>query len=437
MAGDREVNFDGLVGPTHNYAGLSFGNLASARNAGAVSNPRAAALQGLDKMRALIELGCLQGVLPPQARPDLQTARALGFAGTNAQIIERMAKASPALLANLYSASAMWTANAATVAPSADAADGKAHVTPANLASNFHRAIEAGPTARALRHIFKDEKHFVHHAPLPGGVHFGDEGAANHGRLAPVPGEAGVHLFVFGEDGDRFPARQRRRASEALARNHRLEPQRTVFIRQSPAALDAGAFHNDVVGLANGSVLFLHEDAFADPEAAYAAIRKAAPFVQIIEAKRGAVSLDDAVSTYLFNSQLVSLAGGEMALLLPKEAEENGRTKAFVEETLAADNPIRRAYFLDIRESMRNGGGPACLRLRVVLSAEERAAMDGNFLLDEAGIARLESWVKKHYRDRLHADDLKDPAFMDEAFAALDALTEIFSLGAFYDFQQG
>ena len=24
-----EVNFDGLVGPTHNYAGLSYGNVAS------------------------------------------------------------------------------------------------------------------------------------------------------------------------------------------------------------------------------------------------------------------------------------------------------------------------------------------------------------------------------------------------------------------------
>ncbi len=44
-----EINFDGIVGPSHNYAGLSLGNLASARNAGAVSRPRDAALQGLAK----------------------------------------------------------------------------------------------------------------------------------------------------------------------------------------------------------------------------------------------------------------------------------------------------------------------------------------------------------------------------------------------------
>ena len=53
----REINFDGIVGPSHNYAGLSFGNLASTRNAGQVSQPRAAALQGIDKMRANLGRG--------------------------------------------------------------------------------------------------------------------------------------------------------------------------------------------------------------------------------------------------------------------------------------------------------------------------------------------------------------------------------------------
>lgn len=429
-----EANFDGLIGPTHNYAGLAFGNIAAEKNKGSVSNPRAAALQGLAKMRALLELGCVQGFLPPQARPDLKTLRALGFSGTNAQVIEKAAKAAPELLANLYSASAMWTANAATVAPSSDTPDGKVHFTPANLASNFHRSIEPEATTRVLKHIFGDDKHFAHHPPSPGGVHFGDEGAANHGRLAPDHGEKGVHIFVYGEDGERFPARQRRRASEAVARNHGL--QNAVFVQQSRKALDAGAFHNDVVGVANGSVLFSHEEAFADRNGALAAIRKAAPFLEAIEAKAAAVSLDDAVSSYLFNSQLVSLVGGEMALILPTETQENARTKAFVDETLAANNPVNRAIYLDVRESMRNGGGPACLRLRVVLSADERRAMNGNFLLDAAKIAALESWVRHHYRDRLHVDDLKDPAFMDEAFAALDALTTILSMGAFYDFQR-
>jgi len=432
----QEFNFDGLIGPTHNYAGLAMGNLASAKNAGGISNPRAAALQGLAKMRAVMGLGAGQGFLPPQDRPHLNTLRALGFSGTDRQIIAACAATAPQLLANVYSASCMWTANAATVAPSPDTPDGRVHFTPANLAGNFHRSIEPETTARTLRHIFADPAHFVHHPALPGGVHFGDEGAANHGRLAPSHGAPGVHLFVYGEDGARFPARQRRRASEAVARAHKLDPARTLFIQQSRAALDAGAFHNDVVGVANGAVLFLHEESFEDRNGAYAAIRAAAPFAEIIEAPRAEVTLGDAIGSYLFNSQLLSLKGGEMALILPMESAENPRVKAFVDAVVARNNSINRALYYDVRESMRNGGGPACLRLRVVLSEAERAATNPAFLLDDARIDALEGWVKAHYRDRLAVEDLKDPALMDESFAALDALTGMLGLGAFYDFQR-
>ena len=436
MSDHREVNFDGLIGPTHNYAGLALGNVASAKNAGAVSNPRAAVLQGLSKMRALLDLGCVQGFLPPLARPDLGVLRAFGFSGSNADVINNAAKISPDLLANVYSASSMWTANAATVAPSPDTPDRKCHFLPANLATNFHRSIEAEGTAHALKVIFQDAAHFTHHPILPGGAHFGDEGAANHGRLVEEHGKPGVHLFVYGEDGARFAARQRRRASEAVARQFQLPPERAVFVQQSRAALDAGAFHNDVVGVANGRVLFLHEQSFENRDGALAAIRAAAPFVDIVEARATDVSLDDAITSYLFNSQLVSLAGGEMALILPKESEENPRVKAFVDRTIASNNPINRALYLDVRESMRNGGGPACLRLRVVLSEAERRAMNPNFILNAAKIAALEAWANAHYRDRLALDDLRDPQFAEEAFAALDALTKLLGLGAFYGFQR-
>ena len=432
----REVNFDGLIGPTHNYAGLALGNVASAKNAGAVSNPRAAVLQGLGKMRALMDLGCVQGFLPPLQRPDLSVLRALGFQGSTKDVIGAAAKVSPDLLANVYSASSMWTANAATVAPSPDTPDRKTHFLAANLATNFHRSIEAEGTARALSYIFQDTAHFAHHPILPGGAHFGDEGAANHGRFAEDHGKPGVHLFVYGEDGERFPARQRRRASEAVARQFGLPPERAIFVQQSRAALDAGAFHNDVVGVVNGRVLFLHEQSFEDRDAAFAAIRKAAPYVEIVEAHAADVSLDDAVSSYLFNSQLVSLMGGEMALILPREAEENPRVKAFVDKTLAANNPINRALYLDVRESMRNGGGPACLRLRVALSEAERRAMNPNFILNAEKIAALEAWAKAHYRDRLALGDLSDPEFAEEALTSLDALTKLLGMGAFYPFQE-
>ena len=431
-----EYNFDGLIGPTHNYAGLSFGNLASAKNAGAASNPKEAALQGLQKMRAAMGLGLKQGFLPPQDRPHLETLRAFGFSGTDKQVIEKAAKAEPQLLANCYAASSMWTANAGTVAPSPDAADGKVHFTDANLAANFPRSIEADTTARVLAHIFNDEKYFVHHPPLPGGTHFGDEGAANHGRLCEAHGDEGVQLFVYGLDGDKFPARQKQRASEAVARNHLLDPAKTVFIQQSKTALDAGAFHNDVVGVANGTVLFLHEQSFADPKSAYAAIRKAAPFVEIVEAPAKDVSLDDCIKSYLFNSQLLTLPGGEMALLLPQESEENPRVKTFVDETLAKNNPINRVIYKNVRESMRNGGGPACLRLRVVLSDDEAKAANANFILDDARVTALEQWVRAHYRDRLTPDDLRDPALMEESFTAMQALTDLLGMGAFYDFQR-
>lgn len=431
-----EYNFDGLIGPTHNYAGLSFGNIASATNKGAASNPRAAALQGLAKMRAAMGLGLKQGFLPPQDRPHLKTLRALGFGGSDAQIIERAAKTAPDILAMCYAASAMWTANAGTVAPSPDTGDDRVHFTPANLASNFHRSIEANTTARVFKHIFADGDFFVHHPPLPGAAHFADEGAANHGRLAQEHGSPGVHLFVYGEDGDKFPARQRKRASEAITRNHRLDPAKTVFVQQSKVALDAGAFHNDVVGVANGTVLFLHEESFADRDAAYAAIRKVAPFVEIIEAPAAQVLLEDAVKSYLFNSQLLTLPDGEMALLLPTESKENAAVKAFVEDTVSKNNPINRVIYKNVRESMRNGGGPACLRLRVVLSDDEAAAADPHFILDEDKILKLEDWVKTHYRDRIAPDDLRDPALMQESFAAMEALTDLLGMGAFYDFQR-
>ncbi len=432
----HEYNFDGLIGPTHNYAGLSFGNLASAKNAGAASNPREAACQGLAKMRAAMELGLRQGFLPPQDRPHLKTLRALGFSGSDRQIIEKAAAAEPQLLANCYAASSMWTANAGTVAPSPDTSDGKVHFTAANLAANFHRSIEAETTARTLAHIFNDDDCFVHHSPLPGAMHFGDEGAANHGRLCEAHGDAGVHLFVYGVDGEKFPARQKQRASEAVARNHLLDPSKTVFVQQSAAALDAGAFHNDVVGVANGTVLFLHAQSFADPNAAYSAIREAAPFVEIVEAPADKVSLNDCIKSYLFNSQLLTLPGGEMALLLPTEAEENPRVKAFVDDTVSKNNPINRVIYKNVRESMRNGGGPACLRLRVVLSEKEAKAASSHFLLDDDKVTKLEEWVRAHYRDRITPDDLRDPALMDESFAAMQALTDLLHMGAFYDFQQ-
>ena len=136
-----EANFDGLVGPTHNYAGLAYGNLASALNAEKPSNPREAALQGLRKMKALHDLGVPQGVLPPHERPHLPTLRALGFGGKDAEVLGAAHREAPGLLAAASSASAMWVANAATVSPSADAADGRVWPWVFGVHSNYWTQI--------------------------------------------------------------------------------------------------------------------------------------------------------------------------------------------------------------------------------------------------------------------------------------------------------
>ena len=433
-----ETNFDGLIGPTHNYGGLSLGNLASAKNAGDVARPRKAALQGLRKMSRLMALGVPQGVLLPHERPHLPTLHAWGFKGSPEVAMAEAFRADRALFQNACAASAMWAANAATVSPSADTEDGRVHLTTANLASNLHRALEADFTHRQLSQIFHDGVRFAVHAPLPGGVHMGDEGAANHGRLCADHGAAGVELFIYGDKPEGgFPARQRRRASEAVARLHGLKPQRTLFLQQSPEAIDAGAFHNDVVSVANGQVLFAHEQAFAEREATLAALRAAFPDLILIEAPAAEVPLADAVRSYLFNSQLVSLPSrpGEMALILPAETQETPSTKAFLAQVLDS-GPIVETHVVEVRESMRNGGGPACLRLRVALTAEEQAAVDQRFMLNPAKLADLEAWVGARYPETLTADMLGDPQLHRNNLAALDELTALLGVGSLYDFQR-
>ena len=440
----REVNFDGLVGPTHNYGGLSIGNVASMGNQEAVSNPKEAALQGLAKMRRMVEMGFTQGFLPPHDRPHVPTLRGLGFSGTDAEVIEGAAKKAPLLLRNCSSASAMWTANAATVTPSKDSADGKVHLTPANLRAMFHRSIEHSQTEHVLRTIF-DGDSFAVHSAVPGGGEMGDEGAANHGRLCADHDSAGLHLYTYGRhaferrDG-KFPARQAFEAFEGIQRQHQVAGEHAVYMKQADGAIDAGAFHNDVVAVANGPVLLYHEHAYEKTAETLDAIRKKAEPLgfepTFIEVPASAVSLKDAIVSYLFNSQLLTRADGSMMLLLPVEAEENEATRAWCAEAVSGNGPIAETLFMDLRQSMRNGGGPACLRLRVALNEAELAATHSGFLLDEAKITALENWVSTHYRDQLTPADLGDPKFHEENRQALDALSQLVGAPGLYEFQR-
>ncbi|MDU3075148.1 MAG: N-succinylarginine dihydrolase [Mixta calida] len=439
----KEVNFDGLVGLTHHYAGLSFGNEASTRHQHQLSNPRLAAKQGLLKMKALADAGFAQGVIPPHERPNLPVLRQLGFSGTDAQVLEKAARQAPQLLSAVSSASAMWVANAATVSPSADSADGKTHFTVANLNNKFHRAIEAPTTGALLRAIFRDDRYFAHHHALPQVALFGDEGAANHNRFGGDYGEPGVQLFVYGrEEGHsglvpaRYPARQTREASEAVARLHQLDPARTIFTQQNPAGIDQGVFHNDVIAVSNRHVLFCHQLAFLHQERLLAELSEKVPGFTPVIVPDERVSVADAVSTYLFNSQLLSRDNGDMLLVLPQEARQHNGVWCYLSELVENGGPIREMMVFDLRESMCNGGGPACLRLRVALNAVEQQAVNPAVMMNDRLFDTLNQWVDRYYRDRLSQADLADPQLLTEGREALDALTRLLDLGSVYSFQQ-
>ena len=439
----REAQFDGLVGPTHNYGGLSSGNVASTTHGGQVSNPRGAALEGLAKMRFVHDLGVLQAVLPPHDRPSLKTLRRLGFRGSDEAVIAAAARADGGLLLRVTSsASAMWTANAATIAASVDTTDHKVHITPANLQQMFHRSIEPETTAAILRAIFADEGAFVVHDPLPGGGHFSDEGAANHTRLATSQGA--LHLFAWGRLAwgggaapRRYPARQTRDASEAVARLHMLSPEACRFPQQHPDGIDGGAFHTDVLAVGNERFFMLHELAFLGRGSFVSDLQAAlGEELFVVVATDEELPLDRAVQAYPFNSQVLTLPDGRMVILAPEDSREEPAARRFLERVVASGGPVKAIHYRDVRQSMNNGGGPACLRLRVPLEDEEQRRIKANVFFTPDLQADLTTWIEKHYRDRLVATDLADPALVRETMAAIDALTTLLRIGSVYDFQK-
>ncbi|MEM5530373.1 N-succinylarginine dihydrolase [Gammaproteobacteria bacterium AS21] len=440
-----EANFDGLVGPTHNYAGLSYGNVASQKNQANAANPKKAALQGLAKMKALADMGLTQGVLAPQERPDIHTLRKLGFSGTDANVLAQASKQAPRILAACCSASSMWTANAATVSPSADTADNKIHFTAANLSNKFHRSIEHEVTGRVLQATFADTEHFSHHQALPSVDQFGDEGAANHTRFCHEYAERGVEFFVYGKHAfddskiapKKYPARHTLEASQAVARLHQLADTHVVYAQQNPDVIDAGVFHNDVIAVGNANILFCHQQAFLNQHQVKAELMtKMGDNFHIIEAPTDKVSVQDAVSSYLFNSQLLSLPNGKTALVIPQECQNNPRVWHYLESLVAGNSPIDQTLIFDLKQSMSNGGGPACLRLRVVMNEQQIAATNQSTLMNDSLYATLTAWVEKHYRDNLAEADLADPLLLIESRTALDELTAIMKLGSLYPFQR-
>lgn len=434
----QEIQFDGLVGPTHHYAGLALGNLASGRNRAEVSNPRAAALEGLTKMQRLLDWGVPQALLPPLPRPDLASLRRLGFGGTLQQMLDQVWHEAPDYLAACCSASAMWAANAATVAPSSDTADGRLHLIPANLLTNFHRSLEAPQTHRLLRQIFADTNHFAVHEPLPAHAGLADEGAANHMRLG-TPGAPGLHVFVHGcadhrnSPTRRYPARQTLAACQAVARLARLPAAQVIHVQQNPAAIDAGAFHNDVVAASHHHHLFCHQHAFVDQPAVLEKIRHrhqqlTGQPLQLLQVDETQIPLDAAITSYLFNSQIVTTAEGKTAMLLPVEAEENPQVKNFVQDNVLGSGFVQQAHYINVRQSMRNGGGPACLRLRVLMNEEQRHALPEKILLTPKRIQKLRELVAQEYPEKMTLEQLHHSSTAEKSWRITEKIWHLCGL---------
>lgn len=441
-----EVNFDGLVGPNHNYAGLAEGNLASAKNSNMTSYPKKAALQGLEKMRLLNSLGLKQAVIPPQARPDLQELKKFGFEGNDKELLNQTAEKAPELLAAVYSSSAMWTANCATVTPSADSEDNRAHLTPANLVTNFHRSIEGDNSYNFLKKVFHDSSKFSVHPPLPKSEEFSDEGAANHIRFSKTHYSQGIELFAFGKGkgyplSSRFKARQDINACKAIIKSHKLNQENSVLAMQSLTAIDAGVFHNDVISTGNEDLFILHEFAFENQQDVKKELLE--KFQNLTgkelffeEIQNEDLRLNDAVASYIFNTQVVTLPDNSMVMIAPLECREINSAATAIEKIIAGPSRLNKVIHVDLRQSMQNGGGPACLRLRVQLSEEEFTKIHQGVVFNETLDQKLCNWVNKHYRDELNPSDLLDFKLVEEIRTALDELTQILDLGSFYHFQK-
>ncbi len=449
-----EINIDGLVGPTHHYGGLGVGNRASLANANQVSHPREGALQGLAKMWRLATLGIPQGFLPPCLRPSLALLNDHGFEGSIESSLSESYRESPEVFSAANSSAFMWMANAATVSPSLDSLDGKLHLTVANLASNLHRSQEAKERLGMLRRCFEGDESVKVHDPLPSCYPLRDEGAANHMRLWLDPMKPGVEIFVCEPDlrrasvADRishampstslFMPRQARLASNAIARRHRLAPERCFLLEQSWRAIQAGVFHNDVIAMSHENLFLYHQDAFEDATEELDAIESS--FEEYCHGKlvreevtRQDLTLDDAVASYLFNGQLVSLPQVDrretkrMLLLAPLQCEQVRAAKQLIDRWIADPrHPIAQVEFVPLDQSMANGGGPACLRLRVEVSDLQRSRMKREVWLDASSRDWLEDWITRRYPESIQVSDLTDPEMARDALAATKEIYQKF-----------
>ncbi len=433
-----EINIDALVGPTHHFGGLGVGNMASLAHQQQVSHPKLAALEGVAKAALIASLGIPQFIWLPPLRPRFDLLSAFGFSGTADEQLSAARQAAPRALSAIYSSAFMWAANSATVSPVSDTSDKRLHITPANLISSWHRAGEASERTIDFEKLFNGLSNVVVHPALPSIVPLRDEGAANHMRLCDSSGLHGFNLFVYGEDelepepASKFLPRQTRAAFEAIARAHRLDPQTTVFLRQHPAAISAGVFHNDVIATSHQHLLIHHDLAFWNAEETLQRMENlflaqtGQPLIRIV-VSQDELPLEAAVQSYFFNSQLLTLPGSDrMTIVCPTQCQSIPAARKLVDRLVAQSNiPIDSVHYVSLHESMANGGGPACLRLRIPVDVETLSNMNPALRMSERLADRLCEAIERWYPDRVEPHDLVDTDFIAAARRAVAELNRV------------
>jgi succinylarginine dihydrolase len=287
---------------------------------------------------------------------------------------------------------------------------------------------------KVMTGIFDGEKFQIHDA-LPAAYALSDEGAANHTRLCKSHGEPGLHLFVYGFDPfdrsksmpQKYPARQSSLASESIARRHRVNDY--LLIQQTPRAIDAGVFHNDVISVGNENVLLMHEFSFVDQQRVVESIQdffrdKDCEFFPVVFGE-AELPIEDAVGSYFFNSQIVTRPDGKMSLICPQEVSETESAARCAESLVAGPSPIDEVKYFDLRQSMNNGGGPACLRLLVAVTEPEFDSINTAFQLTESRAEQIGNWISSHYRETLTKADLADANLAAESSNAMQELAKL------------
>ncbi|SEI00219.1 succinylarginine dihydrolase [Rheinheimera pacifica] len=409
---DLQLNISELPGPTFMYSGLSKDNVASVQNKHLVANPLKFAQLSLQRMRLLLDEGVPQVIFPPHRRPDMQALEVCGFTGDMSHMISSADKFSNGYLESLLAASSVWTANAATVTPSADSEDGKVHITTANLNSHYHRSIEASQTHAKLARLFSDDKFFCLHQALPGHSRFSDEGAANHMRFHVEAENRGLNVFVYSNDPDNpefVQGRQTLWASKAICQLHALPDSKVLLQKQSKEAISRGIFHNDIISMNSHDLLVFHQQAYEDHESLIEKLM--AQGICCVEIKAEEFSLEHALKTYFFNSEFISGKDGGLVLVMSKSCQHDAKVQVQLDRIQTAYSKEIKTMYVDLDDSLRNGGGPACLRLRVQLNQEQFSAIPSQFLLTQNKLEALQEVVTRFYRESLSYEDVLTEIF--------------------------